>query len=237
MDLVSFPGQDRAFDGAGADPAPQDQSRSGRLYRTLRERIITGIYAQGDRLPEQRLATELDVSRIPLREALPRLEADGLITTLPRRSAVVTKWTTDAVHHLFDARLAIEVAAAGHAARAARDGRPLDRVEDALLASEEQTRRSNELGFADANVAFHTTLVEASGNPILTSLMGGLTSRMTWLFLLTAQRDHATACREHRAIVAAVRSGSERLAEATTYTHIEAGREPSITSLRDRLDL
>ncbi|MFI2104355.1 GntR family transcriptional regulator [Isoptericola sp. NPDC019693] len=232
---MSLPDQDHALDAAGAVPAPQVVSRPGQLYRTLRDRIITGVYAQGERLPEQRLATDLDVSRIPLREALPRLESDGLITTLPRRSAVVTTWTTDAVHHLFDARLAIEVAAAGHAARIARRDGTLELVERALLASEEQTRLSNELGFADANADFHAALVEASGNPILSALMRGLTSRMAWLFLLTAQRDHETACREHREIVETVRSGNERLAEATTYTHIEAGREPSITSLRDRL--
>jgi DNA-binding GntR family transcriptional regulator len=218
-----------------AHPAPEDGGLVGQLYRSVRERILTGVYPQGSRLPEQRLATDLNVSRIPLREALPRLESDGLITTLPRRSAVVSTWTLDAVHHLFDTRLAIEVAAAGHAARAARTGRSLAHIESVLDSSETEMRRGDELGFADANAQFHCALVDASGNPLMTSLMSGLTSRMTWLFLLTAQRDHRTACREHRAIVDAVRAGNEGLAKATTYTHIESGRGPSIDAMRHLL--
>ncbi|SEE18984.1 GntR family transcriptional regulator [Ruania alba] len=218
------------------EPAPAagtiDQSQSDRLCRELRNRIITGVYPQGSRLPEHRLAADLDVSRIPLREVLPRIEAEGLITTLPRRSAVVATWTLEGVHHLFEARLAIEVAAASYAARSTADGVSLENLEDALRSSEIQMRRRDELGFAQANASFHAALVEASRNPLMTKLMGSLTSRMTWLFLLTSQRDHQTACREHHELIEAISSGNERLAEAATYAHIEAGRAPTIEAMR-----
>ncbi|WP_168217840.1 GntR family transcriptional regulator [Occultella kanbiaonis] len=207
-----------------------------RVYRSIRERIITGQYEQGARLPESRLATDLQVSRIPLREVLPRIKAEGLITTLPRRTAVVTRWNTQAVHELFDARLAIEVAAVGRAARASGDGAALDRMDLVLQESETEMSRGDDLGFAEANVTFHMALVAASGNSLMTSLMRSISSRMAWLFMLTAQRDHETACREHRELLAAVRSGNERLAESAAYTHIEVGREPSLLALRHLLD-
>ena len=69
-------------------PAPTPSRLATHVHEQVRERILSGALAQGDRLPEARLARELDVSRVPLREALPRLEADGA-TTGPGRGAVV----------------------------------------------------------------------------------------------------------------------------------------------------
>lgn len=204
-------------------------SLSRRIYGTLRERIILGVYPQGSRLPEQRLADELDVSRIPLREALSRLATDGLVVTTHRRSAVVASWTTSSVHDLFDARLALETAAAGRAAERRSGVRAL---EDALARSVDEMRAGDELGFAEANVRFHQALVRAAGNPLVDGLMRTVSARMAWLFYLTAHRDHDVACREHAAIVTAVQEGNARLAETLTYAHIEVGREPSLGSMR-----
>jgi DNA-binding GntR family transcriptional regulator len=92
-------------------------SLSQQMYRTLREQIILGRYPQGSRLPEQRIAEEMDVSRVPLREAVPLLERDGFVRTFPRRGAVVFAWDTKAVDDLFDVRLCLESGAARYAAR------------------------------------------------------------------------------------------------------------------------
>lgn len=92
--------------------SPRPDSLSRQIYSTLREGIVIGRFPQGTRLAEQRLASELDVSRVPLREAIPMLEVDGFVTTLPRRGAVVSTWTLKAAHDLFDTRLCLEVGAA-----------------------------------------------------------------------------------------------------------------------------
>lgn len=209
---------------------------STQLYATIRERIIRGRYPQGSRLPEQRLASELQVSRIPLREALPQLEADGFIRTLPRRSAVVSTWTSKAVHDLFDARLAVEGAGARLAARRVAEGKPMDFLDEAMRRSDAVMQSGDELTFAESNADFHGSMVTMAGNDLMDSLMRAVTGRMAWLFYLTARRDAATACREHHAIVEAIRAGNERLAEALTYAHIEAGREPSFDAMRTMLD-
>ena len=100
-------------------------SLSQRIYATVRERIILGQYPQGSRVLEQRIGEELDVSRVPLREAVPLLERDGFVHSYPRRGAVVARWDTKAIDDLFDARLSLEVVAAGYAARQVR-GRRVD---------------------------------------------------------------------------------------------------------------
>jgi DNA-binding GntR family transcriptional regulator len=204
-------------------------SLAGRLYATVRRRIILGEFPQGSRLPEQRLADELEVSRIPLREALSRLHTDGLIETRPRRSAVVTSWATSTVHDLFDARLALETSAA---ARAAARVAGVPQLQEALERSTTELQSGDDLGFAEANVRFHQALVAAAGNPLLDGLMRTVSARMVWLFYLTSHRDHGVACREHSAIVAAIQQGNPRLAETLVYAHIEVGREPTLATMR-----
>lgn len=213
-------------DAPEAEPA--DSSLADRLYETLRRRIVLGELPPGSRLPEQRLADELEVSRIPLREAMSRLATDSLITASPRRSAIVSSWSASDVHDLFDARLALETAAA---VRAAQRSAGLEALDRALRRSEVELRAGDELAFAEANVRFHLALVAAAGNPVLNGLMRTVSARMTWLFYLTQARDHETACREHAAIVEAVRTGQVRLAESLAYAHIEAGRQPSLDAM------
>ena len=89
-----------------------DQPLSAKIYEALRERIIEGALRPGERIRERELAEELNVSRIPIREAMPRLEAEGFIRTLPRRGAVVTEMTIGDVEELFVVRSSLEVLAA-----------------------------------------------------------------------------------------------------------------------------
>jgi len=212
-----------------------DSRLSALIYETIRRRIILGDIPQGARLAEQRLAEELDVSRVPLREAIPQLEVDGFITSLPRRGAVVTRWDTRLVHDLFDTRLALEPAAARRAAVRAREGARIDDLERVQTESELELAAGDELGMADANTRYHQALVDTAENALMSGLMRAASGRMSWLFYLTRQRDSSVACAEHREITDVIRSGNERLAEAVVYAHIEAGREPSLIAMKSLL--
>src|ERR1700712_5674646 len=105
-----------------AVPEERPESLSRQIYAVLREGIIRGRYPQGSRLAEQRLAREFQVSRVPMREAVPRLATDGFVHTVPRRGAVVSQWSIKAANDLFDLRLCIEVGAARYAARQVAGG-------------------------------------------------------------------------------------------------------------------
>src|SRR5579862_7591453 len=93
-----------------------------RIYEEIRNKIINGDLPPGTRLRERELADELGVSRVPVREALPYLQADGFITLESHRGAIVTELTLRDVRELFDVRLGVEVYAARLAAQRVANG-------------------------------------------------------------------------------------------------------------------
>lgn len=213
-------------------PPGTKQRLSGMLYDELRTRIITGHYPQGHRLIENEIAEEMRVSRIPVREALPRLATDGFVQHLPRRGAQVTVWNSALVDELFDARLALEVRAALLAARRApHDAAVRDQLDTQVRATREAMRSPRSLEFATTHAQLHQSLVDVAGNGILSSLMQAVAGRLTWMFHLTGQNDQSLACAEHETIVDAIYSGNERLAESRVYAHIEAGRAPGMAAI------
>ncbi len=216
-----------------AEPSPTGTAASlpERIYLALRSGIISGTYAQGSRLPEARLSRELDVSRVPLREALPRLDMEGLVSSSPGRGAVVRTWTLRDAEDLFDARLAIEVAAAGAAAREAAGGAPLDALRAAMTASKTALEGHDDLRIATTSVALHDAVTAASGNAILVCAMRAVSARLLWLFHLTAGRDQHQACAEHEDLVGAIAGGDAAGARLLMAEHVESGRAPTLTAL------
>ncbi len=210
------------------------ESLSRQAYLAIREGIILGRYPQGSRLAEQRLAEELEVSRVPLREAVPQLEMDGFVRTFPRRGAVVTKWDAKAVDDLFDLRLCLEVGAARFAARQIAHGASIDPLNEALTASQNVVHEGDPYKIAQASTRYHEAIVDLADNQLLTTLMRSVTGRMLWLFYLTSQLDADDAFEDHVTLRDAVASGNERVAEAVAYAHIERDRLPSFTALDAR---
>lgn len=207
---------------------------STRIYLAIRENIILGRYPQGSRLAEQRIAAELEVSRIPLREAVPLLEMHGFVRTSPRRGAMVTTWDAKGVDDLFDLRLCLEVGAARFAARAVAAGAPTHRLERVLSETRRVVRDRDPYGIAAASAEFHEAVVDQAGNALMSRLMESISGRMTWLFYLTSQLDVDDAFSDHVELCQAILSGHERVAEALAYAHIERDREPSFAALKTR---
>jgi DNA-binding GntR family transcriptional regulator len=206
-------------------------SLSRLTYLELRKRIILGRYPQGSRLAEQRLAEELDVSRVPLREAIPQLEIDGFIQTFPRRGAVVTSWGTKRVNDLFDLRLCLEVGAARYAARQIAAGDSMQPLADALLYSQKIVPAGDPYEIAQASTWFHEAVVDLTDNTLMKTLMRSVSGQMLWLFYLTSELNADDAFEDHVTLCNAIASGSERVAESLAYTHIERDRIPSFTAL------
>ncbi|RZS89712.1 GntR family transcriptional regulator [Motilibacter rhizosphaerae] len=215
------------------DPGPRPDSLSRQIYATLREGIIRGKYPQGSRLAEQPLALELSVSRVPLREAVPLLEVDGFVSTLPRRGAVVSTWTIRSAHDLFDLRLCLEVGAARYAARQVALGASPAVLGEALRSSQEGVGQGDAYRIAADSARFHETIVEMTDNALMRSVMRSVAGRMQWLFYLTSQLDPGDALHGHQELYEAVSSGNERVAEAVAYAHIERDRLESLRVLHD----
>ncbi|NQX12405.1 GntR family transcriptional regulator [Microbacteriaceae bacterium VKM Ac-2855] len=208
-----------------------EESLTTQTYRTLRREIILGNYPQGSRLVESTLATELHVSRLPIREAVPQLENEGFVRTLPRRSSRVSQWTAADVTELFDVRLSLETLAARLAAQAVAGGASLQPLQDAIDAEHRALDSEDWLEVAETSTVVHEAIVDVAGSALLTSLMRAVSGRMTWLFYLTSARDQRQQSDEHHGLLDAIRAGNDRLAESIAFTHIEKGRAPSLAML------
>jgi DNA-binding GntR family transcriptional regulator len=216
-----------------AEPAltTTTQPLSVQLQYALRRKIIVGEYAQGEVVTEQRIAQDLRVSRVPVREALPMLHQHGFIDSAPRRRSVVSSWTEERINNLFDARLGVEVMATGIAARRVGAGADPALVVSAIAESEKHLAGQAGVELAESNALVHVELVAAAGNELMDELMRVLSGRMAWLFYLTSGRDLHTQSHQHAAILDAIQSGNDRLAESLMFAHIEEGRRPTLETL------
>jgi DNA-binding GntR family transcriptional regulator len=214
-----------------------------RIANILREQIITGELQMGSKLNEREIAERLQVSRIPVREALPILESEGFISTQPRRGAVVHVLTLTDAAELFDLRRQLEPMASAFAARRAAAGAdvepmlaalrtargavaPLTPVLDAGTEEAPPSTRNSDLHEEIITLADHALLLR------VTKLMSG---RVRWLFRLTPQRDTTAMWVEHREIVDAIVAGQADVAELLTAAHVERGRFESMPLLAELL--
>jgi DNA-binding GntR family transcriptional regulator len=182
------------------------------VYGLLRERIVSGAYRAGDRLLEVSLSADLAVSRTPVREALRRLESDGLVEG-GGRGVKVAALSTEALEHAHAVRGALEALSATLAADRQRAGQLAPAALAALEAEAarlEQVTASGDLEAAvGLNRRFHLGLAALAGNPVAAEILDRLWNQITVstrATLVPADRPAAVAA-EHRDLLAAVKRG------------------------------
>jgi DNA-binding GntR family transcriptional regulator len=215
-----------------------NRSLSTQIYEHLRSAIIEGEIAPGAKMREQQLADQFKVSRVPLREAIPLLEAEGLVYTVPRHGTFVARLTLRDVHDLFDVRESLETLAARLAAE--RINRPdtsdvVDALKDNLQRAKQAVRDGDDAAIAATSAEFHRLVVELSGNALLRTMMRPINGRVQWLFRLTSARDPRAACRAHEQLLRAILRGEVDRAGELAFDHIASGRKPSLSLLADVL--
>ncbi len=144
------------------------------VYRRLRDAIFSGELASAQRLDIKRLAEEFGVSNHPVNEALNRLALEGLVTVKPRSGTFIRTLTLPDIHHILDARLMIETFAVSSISDPSPDSLAVLAEKAAVLsgvANEEPFRFG---AYNEADIGFHETLVELSGNPELLRLYRSL---------------------------------------------------------------
>lgn len=196
----------------------------------LRERIISGAYPPDFRLVERDLAQQLEVSRIPLREAFRQLESEGLVRALPRRGVVVASMSAKDVENLFEIRESLESLAARLAAQRA-DQQGLQRLRAHLDDARAATTAADKDGIARANAAFHATIIDLADNELLHSMMTPLNSKVRWLFRITSETDPEMLCREHAELFDAIAAGNADQASRIALEHVAASRQPTFAQL------
>lgn len=190
-------------------------------YEALRARIVDGKILPGERLREAALASELGLSRTPVREALRRLESAGLVEHRPHRGVVVRQLDHNAVTELYLMREVLEATAAGLAARHASDAE-IATLED-MLAEQSALFEGDAEGAARLNKLFHRALYRGAHNRYLLETLDALAVSMSLLgrTTLSLPGRNAEAVGEHRAILDAIARHDPDAAEAAARTHIQ----------------
>ncbi|NOD64419.1 MULTISPECIES: GntR family transcriptional regulator [unclassified Ruegeria] len=213
---------------AALQPGPQGNS----TYQRLLEEIRDGILLPGDRLREIELSERLGVSRTPVREAIRQLEADGLVTHVPRQGATVRSLDYAEVMELYEMRAVLEGTAARLAARAASDIE-LDELD---ILNDRLAEAGTGPDAAQINRVFHATLLDATKNRFLAKSMLSLQKALLILGpsqLLDSERA-AAAVTEHRRIMAALKARDGASAETEMRAHIQAAQRMRIRALQER---
>ncbi|MFG3258728.1 GntR family transcriptional regulator [Streptomyces sp. NPDC048172] len=211
-----------------------------RAREEVRQRIVDRRYPMGSRLVEREVAEELRMSRVPVREALRALVAEGLLELLPRSGVRVRSLERADVRHLYEVWEPLAVQASRLAARrvaaSAREapgepGEPqglgalracLERAERAAV-DEEGTRE------VAAHTAFHEEIVALGGNPLLARMMEQLAWQLQLVFGMRAEPAHMRA--QHRDIYRHIAAGDEEPAAASTLIHVRDSRAVALRSL------
>lgn len=191
------------------------------VYTAIRERISSGSLPRGARVHQEDLAEELGVSRTPVREALRRLAAEGLVEMRTNRGARVADVDQIGMRESYEARTVIEPGAARLAA-ALRPAEPLARMRAAVLA-QRRSLRNVQRSF-EANREFHLALAAASGNDFLVQFAERLwvarIGETIYERQVQTQERMLLDVREHEQIIEAIEAGDGRRAESLARRHL-----------------
>ena len=199
-----------------------------RVLAGLRQEIIAGSLRPGDRLVERELADRFGVSRVPVREAIRALVAEGFVHFETPRRTVVRRLSPADVKELFELREALEVYAAGLAASRATPEDLAD-LRELLRAAASATEAGDAEKITDVNTRFHDRILAMAGNSLLTSVMEPVDGRLRWL---TRQNEEwPQLLTEHQDLYEAIASGDPDRARSHTLTHVQANYRSTVRHL------
>lgn len=203
------------------------QTVTHQATEALRERILRGVYADDTPLRQDALAAELGVSRIPIREALRQLEAEGLVVFNPHRGAVVSSLSVDEIEELFELRAQIESDLVRRAVVRTKTEH-VSRAKE-ILKAYESAFRTGEVGeWGKLNWEFHSTLYAPADRPFTMAIIQRLHQQSDRYLRMQLVLTHgeSRAIDEHRAILTAVAGHDVKLACSLMRQHIlGAGRK------------
>jgi DNA-binding GntR family transcriptional regulator len=203
-----------------------------RVYQHVKRAILEQVYVGGDLLTEGDVAEQVGVSRTPVREALLRLESEGLLRLYPKKGALVLPMSARDVDDVLEAREVIDTFAAG---RAWAQRAELVRTLEPLLADMREHRKAGDArAVVAADRAFHEAIVAAAGNAVILKWYAALRDRQmcigTTAMRLSPQRM-ARAVDEHAGILQALRRGTADRFVALVHAHAN-GTAAHLRSLR-----
>ncbi|MDG4861154.1 GntR family transcriptional regulator [Streptomyces sp. T-3] len=206
---------------APATAAAKQPPAAERVYQHVKRAVLERRYEGGTLLTEGELATDVGVSRTPVREALLKLEVEGLIKLYPKKGALVLPVSAQEIADVVETRLLVEE----HAARKAVPASPqlIARLEELLREQKAQAEAGDLAGAATTDRCFHAEIVRSGGNAILSRLYDQLRDRQLRMgvAVMHSHPDRiAKNIAEHSEILEALRAGDADLAAAVVQRHV-----------------
>jgi len=201
------------------------------VFKTLRQAILRGELKPGERLMEIHLANRLGVSRTPIREAIRKLELEGLVNMVPRKGAEVANITEKSLKDVLEVRRALDALSIELACDRITD-EAMDSLKTAKLAFEEATKTGDTTVIAKKDVEFHDIIIAAAGNERLTAMINNLAEQMyRYRFeYIKDAKNHQRIIEEHDTIFESLKNKDKAAAAKAVITHIDS-QEKSIIQL------
>lgn len=203
------------------------------VFNTLRQAILTGELKPGERLMEIHLADKLGVSRTPIREAIRKLELEGLVTMAPRRGAEVARITEKSMSDVLEIRRTLDALCTELACdRITEDG--LAALKDACDCFEQCVAGKDAKKIAQADVALHDIILQATGNRRLIQMVNNLAEQMyRYRFeYIKDSSQHERLVEEHRVIYRSILDKDRETAAAAAKTHIDNQKKAIMRRIR-----
>lgn len=203
------------------------------VFNTLRQAILTGELKPGERLMEIHLANKLGVSRTPIREAIRKLELEGLVTMIPRRGAEVAQITEKSMSDVLEVRRAVDALCVELACERISE-EELEALKNACDAFEEAVKSGDVKKIAQADVALHDIIVHATGNQRLVQLVNTLSEQM-YRYRFEYIKDvsqHSSLVEEHRIIYESILNKDKQTASDAAKLHIDNQEKTIIKQIR-----
>ncbi len=203
------------------------------VFNTLRQAILTGELKPGERLMEIHLANRLGVSRTPIREAIRKLELEGLVTMIPRRGAEVAQITEKSMNDVLEVRRAMDALCVELACDRISD-EELEALKQACEGFEQAVKTKDVKKIAQADVALHDIIVQATGNQRLVQLINNLSEQMyRYRFeYIKDFRQHEKLVEEHRIIYESIVNKDKETASKAAKLHIDNQKKTIINQIR-----
>ena len=203
------------------------------VFNTLRHAILKGELEPGERLMEIALAQKLGVSRTPIREAIRKLELEGLVVMVPRKGAEVADITEKDLRDVLEVRTALEELSIELAMKNMNDG-DYKQLREANELFAKDSEGDDLIKIAEADVAFHEIIYMATGNKRLIQMINNLREQM-YRYRLEYIKDkstHARLVEEHNKIIDAMKKNDITAAKAAIKLHVENQEENILKSIK-----
>ena len=206
----------------GLKPIAPSRSLAEDAADRIREEILAGGFRQGEHLVEANIATQLNTSRGPVREAFKLLRAEGLLEEEPRRGTFVVRLDADDVRQIYGLRAALESFAARLLARA-HDADAIERLNALAVAIDGAADAGDAKAVAKADLAFHEELCKMCGNARIHEVFDRYVPTLRGLLRLDERilRSLSEIAVQHRPLVDAIASGDEEQAARAFAQHCE----------------